>query len=110
MKTNAVTVALFIVLTLWIVAPAQVDAAAAAHGDASAATTQDHGDAKHALAYPHPALSKPRTLWPGLMMLIVAGMFLSAAMVGIIVAANMPDEPPPTDSHDDHGHVDHAHH
>jgi hypothetical protein len=88
-------------------APATADAPATAGASS-------HGEASHALTYPHPALPPAHQAWPGAMVLIVAGMFLAAAAIGIVVDLNMPDEPPPDvggHGHDDHGHGhdDHGH-
>ena len=82
--------------------------AAPSHG---AATSPTHA-ADHGPAYSHPTLPPQSTVWPGLMVLIVAGMFLSAAMIGIVVSLNMPEAlPPPLDEHADsaHGHGGHHH-
>jgi hypothetical protein len=57
---------------------------------------------------PHnqPALPSEHVRWPGAMVIIVAGMFLAAAIIGPVVRANLPDEPP-TPHHEDHG-ADHG--
>src|SRR4051812_34827565 len=49
---------------------------------------------------PHPLLP-PAADWHGVMVIIILGSFLTAAMVGVIVRANMPEEIPPTHSHDE---------
>jgi hypothetical protein len=60
---------------------------------------------------PHPRISDDTT-WAGAMVIVIIGMFVAAAAVGVVVRANMPDEPPQPDAHhDDHGHGSHdAHH
>ena len=98
----------------WIIAIASLAFAATAHAAApshGAATSPAHA-ADHYPAYSHPTLPRQSTVWPGLMVLIVAGMFVSAAMVGIVVSLNMPEDlPPPPDTHadSDHGHGGHHH-
>ena len=83
---------------------------------AQAPTTQAAHHDDHYPAYDHPTLPKPHTTWAGLMVLIVLGMFVAAAAVGMVVMLNLPDEPPPpADAHDDHAgghHADphHGHH
>jgi hypothetical protein len=73
-----------------------------------------HGarDAHHAapLPYPHPVAPEP-AVWPGVMLVVIAGMFFAAAVIGPIVRASMEEELPPTHSHDeDHGHeASHVH-
>jgi hypothetical protein len=44
--------------------------------------------------------------WVPVMLIIVAGMFLAAAVIGPIVRANMSEETPPADSHDSSHHHD----
>src|SRR5947209_5841543 len=46
-------------------------------------------------------LLPPQSQWPGMMVIIVLGMFLAAAVVGPIVRLNMPEEVPPAHSHDE---------
>jgi hypothetical protein len=40
--------------------------------------------------------------WVGVLLIVVLGMFLAAAVVGPAVRANMPEEAPPQHSHDEH--------
>lgn len=108
MKTGNLAGIWLIALASLLFAATGTHAAAPSHG---AASGPSHA-ADHYPAYSHPTLPRQSTVWPGLMVLIVAGMFLSAAMIGIVVSLNMPDElPPPPDSHDtrDHGHAGHHH-
>ncbi|MEO6437259.1 MAG: hypothetical protein ABIP55_16070 [Tepidisphaeraceae bacterium] len=72
------------------------------HASATAQPQHDHGPVYH-----HPTLPPPHTIWPGMMVLIVLGIFLAAAMVGVVVRLNLPDELPPEHAH---GHDDHGHH
>ena len=79
-------------------------------------------------AAPHPALPDRSDRWPGTVVIIILSMFLAALLVGPIVRANMPEEVPPTHTHDEppgashhhgksgtlnpepgHGHADHHH-
>jgi len=65
---------------------------------------------EHGGDLPHPQLSHDTT-WAGAMVIVVLGMFVAAAAVGVVVRANMPDEPPMADAHHDdhgHGHDDHG--
>jgi hypothetical protein len=69
-------------------------------GDAGATATAHHPP----LPYTHPDVPEP-SAWPGVTLLVIAGMFFAAAVIGPIVRANMEEELPPTHSHDeDHGH------
>jgi hypothetical protein len=54
----------------------------------------------------HPQLSKNPT-WAGALVIVILGLFVAAAAVGVVVRANMPDEPLPSD---DQEHDAHAHH
>jgi putative Mn2+ efflux pump MntP len=47
--------------------------------------------------------------WPGLMVIIILGMFLLAAGVGVVVRMNMPEELPETHSHDEPPGASHHH-
>lgn len=60
---------------------------------------------------PHPMLSQDGS-WAGVMVIIVLGMFLAAMVIGPIVRANMPEEPPPAAhpaEHAPHGIASHGH-
>lgn len=48
----------------------------------------------------HPLISHDSS-WAGVMIIIILGMFLAAAVIGPIVRANTPDEVPPAHSHDE---------
>lgn len=66
-----------------------------------------------AAAPQQPTLPSDARTWAGPMLIIVAGMFLAAAVIGPIVRSEADDEPPADDAHghgaaDDHGHG-HAH-
>jgi hypothetical protein len=57
----------------------------------------------------HPTLSTNGS-WVPVMLIIVAGMFLAAAVIGPIVRANMPEEiPPSAHSHDEPAHPSNQH-
>jgi len=51
------------------------------------------------------------TIWAGVMVRIIIGLFIAAAAIGPLVAILMPPAPEPVQSHDDHGHGhdDHGH-
>jgi len=60
---------------------------------------------------PHPMLSQDGS-WAGVMVIIVLGMFLAAMVIGPIVRANMPEEPPAAthdEEHQPHGGASHGH-
>ena len=63
------------------------------------AQTKSHGES-HAIAYDHPAIPEPAP-WAGATVIVILGMFLLAAAVGVGVRMNAPDEMPPTHSHDE---------
>ena len=84
-------------------------ACGAAMHPTEAAATQGASHADHYPDYGHPTLPKSHSTWPGLMTLIVIGMFVAAASVGMVVLLNLPDEPPPpADEHGDHAHDHHV--
>jgi hypothetical protein len=58
---------------------------------------------------PHPILSQDSS-WAGVMLIIVLGMFLAAMVIGPVVRANMPDQPPAphSDEHQTHGGASHG--
>ena len=92
-------------LGFWLVAscPAQTDVT-----DLPPAPTETAEQVEHVPAYPHPTLPAEGELWTGPMLIIVAGMFLAAAIVGPLHRMEMPPEQP--DVHAAHGHDDHGHH
>lgn len=49
--------------------------------------------------------------WAGSMVIMIVGMFVAAAVIGVVVRLNMPEQPPEPQPHDDHGHGhdDHGH-
>lgn len=49
---------------------------------------------------PHPQIVADRE-WAGVMVIAIAGLFLTAAIVGPVVRANLPAELPPAHSHDE---------
>jgi hypothetical protein len=56
--------------------------------------------AEETIGYPHPQLSYD-SHWAGPMLIIIAGMFLAAAVIGPIVRSEAPQEVPPAHSHDE---------
>ncbi len=66
-------------------------------------------DAIHATATEsHPILDED-AYWPPIMLILIAMMFLSAAVIGPIVRLNMPEEIPPAHSHDEPPGTSHHH-
>ena len=60
-------------------------------------------------AEPHPTVS-PDGSWVPIILIVVGGLFLAAAVIGPIVRANMPEEiPPPAHSHDEPPGASHHH-
>jgi len=49
------------------------------------------------------------TVWAGVMVQVIIGLFISAAAIGPLVSILSPPAPEPEPSHDDHGHDDHGH-
>jgi hypothetical protein len=79
---------------------------------ATAAAVHEGGAAEGADTQPHPALPGD-TWWTPIMLVIIAAMFLAAAVIGPIVRILTPEEIPQPHGHDDHasghGHDDHGH-
>jgi hypothetical protein len=67
-----------------------------------------HPPAAHADPQPHPAFPPP-SRWPGVMVIVVLGLFLAAAVVGPVVRALAPREVPPAHSHDEPPGASHHH-
>src|SRR6185312_9863665 len=65
---------------------------AAAHASESAAQVDP--------AYAHPTLPA-KVAWPGATVVLVCGLFLAAAAVGIVVRLNTPEDVPVAHSHDE---------
>ena len=59
-------------------------------------------------ATPQPTLSRDGS-WVPIMLIIVGGLFLAAAVIGPVVRANMPEEVPPSHSHDEPSGTSHHH-
>ena len=57
---------------------------------------------------PQPVLSSDGG-WAGVMMIVVAGLFLAAAVIGPIIRVEIPREVPPTHSHDEPPGSSHHH-
>jgi hypothetical protein len=84
-----------------------------AMGQESAPPAPGHAAAAHEAhaddPAPHPVLPDASEKWPGTVVIIILSMFLAAAVVGPIVRANMPEEVPPTHSHDEPPGASHHH-
>ena len=128
MKTTAVGFAAVLLLACFAWAQ---EHSARPEGHAPAAG-ETHSSAHAAGAHaddpaPHPMLPDPSDRWPGTVVIVILSMFLTAAIVGPIVRANMPEEVPPAHTHDEPpgeshhhgrsgtlnpepGHGDHGHH
>jgi hypothetical protein len=98
-----------VLLMTWSLAAAaeHVPATPAEHGE-HATTTQGH-----AAAAANEAVLPPVGIrWPAVLMMVVLGMFASAAVIGWFASLLMTEEEPPpvAAAHDDHGHGhDHGH-
>ena len=68
---------------------------------------QTHAEEPH-LAYDHPTVPEPAR-WAGATVVGIIGSFVIAAAVGIGVRLNMPEELPPTHSHDEPPGASHHH-
>jgi len=125
MKVMLGCMAAFLIVTLsaWTisvaadphVAPSAEGPAAAPPASTEAAPAPAHGEAAtphdaHAPAANQAVLPPPQTRWPAVMMLVVFGLFLSAAAIGWAASVLMPAEDVPVahghdESHGDaHGH------
>ena len=103
MRSRAL-LASFVVLLLLVTATS-VPAAAPSHDPhAAGASTTPAASAPR----DQPALAAGHVRWPGAIVIIVAGLFLAAAIIGPVVRANLPEEPPPPHHDEHHGSHDHA--
>ena len=57
----------------------------------------------------HPTLPESNIAWPAIFMIVVAGMFLCAMIIGPLYRSEIPDELPPTHSHDEPPGTSHHH-
>ena len=82
------------------------------HATTHAVSPTAHTATHHAAAednYPHPNISEDGS-WAGVMVIIILlGFFLPAAVIGPIVRANTPEEVPPAHSHDEPPGASHHH-
>jgi len=85
--------ALLTILLLSPVARAQSEAAAGAAAPAEA----------------RPTLPESGIAWPAILMMVVGGMFLCAVLVGPLYRMEIPEELPPTHSHDEPPGTSHHH-
>src|SRR5688572_27300718 len=76
-------------------------AAQQGHAPATGGAKDAHAAEVH-LAYDHPRLPGDAR-WAGATTLVILGLFLLAAGVGVVVRLNAPEELPETHSHDEHG-------
>jgi hypothetical protein len=63
--------------------------------------------ASNELPYTHPVLPVEPASWAGVVLIVIAGMFLAAAVIGPAVREHTPQDVPDTHSHDEHGHGQH---
>jgi hypothetical protein len=61
-----------------------------------------------ALPYPHPTIPL-ETVWVGVMLMIISGMFLAAMVIGPYVRSEAPEEVPVAHSHDEPPGASHHH-
>lgn len=81
-----------LLLSIAAVARAQDTTAPSASPDASAAADTS--------GMPMPVIPEA-SLWPGVLLICIFGLFVGAAVIGPIVRANLPDEVPLAHSHDE---------
>lgn len=83
------------------------------HGAAAATQGAGHGHAAPDGAGAHdagPVVRTDKAVWPGLVLIVVATMFVLAAVIGPIVRMHAPPpEVPPTHSHDEPPGASHHH-
>ena len=80
---------------VWAAEPSHQPAAAPAeHETHTAAAAPAHADEAHPVVPPDGA-------WAGAMMIVVGALFLAAAVTGPMVRAEVPEEVPPSHSHDE---------
>ena len=105
MRSTVIALAVVVLLGLSTWASAQEHAAP----HATAATTP-HATPDDATAARQPVPPDASPM-PGSVIILILGMFLSAAIVGPVVRYHTPEAPPEPADHDDHGHGahDHAH-
>src|SRR5690349_9665948 len=98
------TVVVLLCLSSW----ARAQEHAALHETAPTTVHATPHDATASARQPVPPDASPM---PGSVMILILGMFLSAAIVGPVVRYHTPEAPPEPADHDDHGHGahDHAH-
>ena len=116
-RTNMVAVAIGFSMTAWCAAQAPISPSEIPPAPGETAHAAGAAPAEHAPAYGHPSVPA-EDVWPGVMLIIVAGMFAMAIAAGIVCQCEKPDEQPPSaHGHDDRGHGDahapdpgHGHH
>ena len=102
--TGAITAFVLIMLCVGSGVGGSAFAADAPHHPPAAAPDQGTTAPAHAAVENQAVLPPSGIRWPGVMVMIVLGMFLAAIVIGPIVRANLPEEP----AADAHGN-DHAH-
>jgi hypothetical protein len=73
----------------------------------TAAFAQEAAPAETA-SHINPVLSQD-ALWAGQVVIVIAGLFIAAALVGPVARANAPEEPPVAHSHDEPPGASHHH-
>jgi hypothetical protein len=101
-------IGLAVVVSLGLSTWARAQEHAAPHANAATTAHATPHDATAAARQPVPPDTSPM---PGSVIILVLGMFLSAAIVGPVVRYHTPEPPPEPSDHDDHGPAahDHAH-
>ena len=75
----------------------------------STSLAQENSSAEHgADNVAHPVLSEDAS-WTPIMLMVIGGMFVAAAVIGPIVRLNMPEEVPPAHAHDEPPGTSHHH-
>jgi hypothetical protein len=104
-----------VLLSLSMFVASRAGAQDAPHGhDAAAVAPAPHADVAHAdnahAASPdHRPTLPSESPWPGILIILILGMFLAAAIVGPVVRYHAPEEVPAASSHDEHGGGAHRH-
>ena len=107
MKTGLLAAAMALAIGSVCWAQTDVSEIPAAPGEGARAAVPAE---EHIPPYPHATLPAGETLWPGPMIIVVAGMFLAAAFIGALHHSELPPEDSTTAAHghdDAHGHGHH---
>ena len=108
MKTGLLAAAMALAIGSVCWAQTDVSEIPAAPGEGARAAVPAE---EHIPPYPHATLPAGEMLWPGPMIIVVAGMFLAAAFIGALHHSELPPEESTAAPAVAHGHDDaHGHH